>query len=313
MTDFSNRDIDATMSRFEAAVTATQLDVPQLDVRRVLLALDGSNQDRAVLNLSRAVITRLGCPVLLTYAYEQPIIDAEKDRYLAEQAAALASGGIETAHARIESGGRAFQQILTLAKARACGLLVLSSPYLEDFQDLGRASVGTTTDVLLHQRAAPMLIVRKPAESVRDRLENIVLPLNLVSAQSVDAVAWALKLVPEGGMIHLLAVVDEEMLDAVRHLLGQSFQARDIDDATLAGLGRSDMAGFVAAMQSRAAEANIDCRVSVRQGPAVPTTAEFANAEPCLLIIGCGSDCASRDYQWTLALIRESINPVLVV
>jgi hypothetical protein len=66
-------------------------------------------------------------------------------------------------------------------------------------------------------------------------------------------------------------------------------------------------------MQSRAAEANIDCRVSVRQGSLVPTIAEFANAEPCLLIIGCGNDCAARDYQWTLALIRESVNPVLVV
>jgi hypothetical protein len=313
MTDFSNRDIDATMSRFEAAATATQLDVPRIEVRRALLALDGSNQDHAVLNLSRALMNRLGRPVLLTYAYDQPTADPEKDRYLAEQAAALAGGGIETAHARDTSGGRAFQQILKLAETHACGLLVLPSPYLEDFQGLGLASVGTTTDVLLHQQATPLLIVRKPAESVRDRLENVVLPLNLVSPQSADAVAWALKLVPEGGMVHLLAVVDEEMLDAVRHLLAQSFEAKDIDDATLGGLGRSDMAGFVATMQSRAAEATIDCRVSVRQGSFIPTIAEFANAEPCLLIIGCGGDCAARNYQWTLALVRQSVNPVLVV
>lgn len=313
MTDFSNRDIDATMSRFEAAATATPLDVPQLEVRRVLLALDGSNQDQAILNLSRALIDRLGCPVLLTYAYEQASADAQKDRYLAEQAAALAAGGIETAHARAQSGSRAFRQILELAEAHGCDLLVLPSPYLEDFQDLGRASVGTTTDILLHQRATPLLIVRKPAENVRNRLENVVLPLNLMSAQSAEAVAWALKLVPEDGTIHLLAVVDEEVMDAVRHLLGQSFQVGDVDDTTLAGLGRPDMAGFVAVVQSRAAEAGIDCRVTVRQGSLVPTIAEFANAEPCLLVIGCGNECATRDYQCTLALVREATNPVLVV
>lgn len=176
MTDFSNRDIDATMSRLEAAATATPLDVPRLEVRRVLLALDGSNQDQVILKLSRALIDRLGCPVLLTYAYEQAIADAEKDRYLAEQAAALAAGGIETAHARGQSGSRASRQILELAEAYSCDLLVLPSPYLKDFQDLGRASVGTTTDILLHQRATPLLIVRKPAENVRNRLENVVLP-----------------------------------------------------------------------------------------------------------------------------------------
>lgn len=145
-------------------------------------------------------------PVLLTYAYEQAAADAEKDRYLAEQAAALAAGGIETAHARGQSGSRASRQILELAEAYSCDLLVLPSPYLKDFQDLGRASVGTTTDILLHQRATPLLIVRKPAENVRNRLENVVLPLNLMSAQSAEAVAWALKLVPENGTIYLLAV-----------------------------------------------------------------------------------------------------------
>ncbi|MBK4723298.1 universal stress protein [Azospirillum sp. YIM DDC1] len=314
MTDFSNLDLDATINQFEAAASAQRMEVPGLTVRRMLLALDGSNQDRAVLELGRAVATRLGCAVLVTYAYEQSTPDSEKDRYLAEHAMALGRAGrIEAAHARAPGGGRAFRQILDLSKAHGCDLSMFPSPYLEDFQDVGGSSVGTTTDVLVHRRSNPLLVVRKPAENVRDRLERVVLPLNLLSERGAEAAAWALGLTPSDGTIHLLAVVDEEMLDAVRHLVGQSFRAAEVDEASLAGLGRPDVAGLVAVIQRRASEANVDCRVTVRHGPLIQTVAAFANGEPGLLVVGCGDDCAASDYQRTLGLLRESRNPVLMV
>ena len=313
MTDFSDRDIDATMDQFEAAVSARPLDLPEVTLRRALLALDGSNQDRAVLDVGRAVAARLGSGLVLTYAYERPGADAEHDSYLVRQAEQLAAGGVDIEHARAEGGGRAFQQILSVAEAKACDFLVLPSPYLENIDDLGRASVGTTTDVLLHRRSCPLLIVRKPAANVRERLENIVVPLNLLARHAAEAAAWSLKLAPEDGLIHLLAIVDDDMLETMRHLVGQSFAADDMDEATLAGLGRPDMAGFVAAVQRRAAAADIDCRVSIRHGDVVPAVSEFANAEPCLLVVGCGKSSGSDSYQRALALIRESANPVLVV
>ena len=111
----------------------------------------------------------------------------------------------------------------------------------------------------------------------------------------------------------MLAAVDEEMLDAVRHLVGQSFRAADIDEATLAGLRTPDIASVIAAVARRAAELDIDSRVTVRHGPLIPTLADFANNEPCLLIVGCGAECGASSYQRALALIRESANPILVV
>lgn len=305
MTDFSNLDIDATINQFEAPASAQLMEVPKPAVRRMLLALDRSNQDRAVLDLGGAVAAQLGCPVLVTYAYEQGAADADNDRYLAERAAAL-----KATHARAPGGGRAFRQILELTKSHGRNLVAFPSPYLEDFEDVGGSSLGTTTDVLIHRCSTPLLVVRKPAEAVRDRLERVVLPLNILSERWIEA-AWALA--PADGAIHLLGVMDEEMLDAVRHLVGQSFRAAEVDEATLAGLGRPDIAGFVAAVQRRASEGGIDCRVTVRHGPLIQTVAAFANEAPCLLVVGCGDDCAASDYQTTLAILRESRNPVLIV
>lgn len=310
MTDFSNRDIDATVNQFEAAASARLIDLPKIEVSRMLLALDGSNQDRAVLKLGRAFASRLGCGIALTYAYEQRGIDLDKEHYLAEQAATLGASGPAVALARAEGSGRAFAQLLELVANEECGLVALPSPYLEDFRDLGRSSVGSTTDVLLHRRALPLLIVRKPAETVRDRLEHIVLPLNLLSPRIAESAAWALKLVPESGIIHLLAVVDDEMLEKMRHL-GETFRAAEMDEAMLAGLGQPDIAGLVAVMQRRAAEAGVDCRVTVRHGDLIPAVVEFANSEPHLVIIGCGSE--SSGFQRALSLLRDSVNPVLIV
>lgn len=307
MTDFSDRDIDVTVSQFEAAASAHPVDLPQLEIGRILLALDGSNQDRAVLDLGRAIAARLGSGVLLTYAYEE-VEAPEKDSYLAEQARGFAGKQPSIAQAR---AGRAYARILELVRAHGCDLIALPSPYLEDFRDLGRASVGSTTDILLHRRAAPLLIVRKPAETVRDRLEHIVLPLNLLSSRGAEAAAWALQLVPPGGTIHLLAVVDEEMLDAVRHLPGEPFRAADLDETMLAGLGKPHLAGLVAVVQRRAAEIGVQCRVTVRHGALVATVAEFANAEPHLVIVGCSDE--SSAFQQALALVRASTNPVLAV
>ncbi|HKK29735.1 MAG TPA: hypothetical protein VKA18_04995 [Alphaproteobacteria bacterium] len=311
MTDFEDRDIEQNARLFQAAISARHIDLPAVEVKRMLIALDGSNQDRAVLDLSRAVATRLNAEILLTYAFEAPQTDEKHERYLTERLESLNAQGFAAKSSRAEQGARAYRQILALA--RPDDLIVTASPFLEDYLDLEGASVGTTTDILLHRRAGPLLTVRKPAERVRARLEDVVLPLHLCEEHDADAVAWALRLVPEDGIVHLLAIVDDELLAEFSHLVGESFHPEDMSEETLAGLGHPHTAGLVAAAQRQAAEQGIDCRVTIRHGHLIPAIAEFVNEEPRLLVIGCDSTAAAGHYQRAAALVRESANPVLVV
>lgn len=313
MSDFSDRDIDTTIHQFEAAVSARPFEIPGIKVHRILVALDRSNQDGAVLAVSRAVAARLRAKLILTSAHEEGAPDVGEGSYLSEVTAQLVSAGFEAEAFLSEPSGRAFSQILDAALAQRCDLIAFPSPYQEDFQDLGRASVGTTTDMLLHRRTGPLLIIRKPAERAREQLEDVIVPLGLLSEKAEKVAAWALELVRANGVIHLIGTVDEELMHALGHLVGASFQAEEVDEAKLAGLEQPEAAGFIGAIQRRAAERGIGCRVTVERGQLVSAVAEFANAQSSLIVVGCGSACAASDYQRTLALIRESENPVLVV
>ena len=153
MTDFSNLDIDATINQFEAAASARHLDVPELRVRRALVVFDGSNQDRQVFDMGRAVAERLGCGIVLTHVPQHANGVGESERYVAEKLeAARTRVGVDVTSAPSSHTGPAFRQILSVAAAQGCDLIVFPSPYGENFEDLGRASVGSTTDMLLHHR-----------------------------------------------------------------------------------------------------------------------------------------------------------------
>ena len=310
MSDFSNRDIDTTVLEFEAALSARKFDIPDIRLARILVALDGSNQDRSVLDLSRAMATRFGARLLVTYAPEQAVADL--DGYVSRAAAELRGAGFEGEPVLPAQSGRAFNQILEVARKEDAELIAFPSPYLEDFRDLGGSSVGTTTDMLLHRRTGPLLIVRKPAENVREQLEDVIVPLGLLSDAPEEIAGWAIEVAPSDGLIQLVAVADQGVMRSLGRLIGAA-EAGDLDSDRLAALGDPETAGFIGAVQRRAAEAGIQCRVRVEEGELVSAVSAVANEQPCLLLIGCGAECAGADYQDVAALVRQSRNPVLVV
>lgn len=310
MSDFSNRDVDTTMHQFEAALSARKFDISDVRLGSILVALDGSNQDRSVLDLSRAMATRFGAGLLVTYAPEQAMDD--HDGYVSRAVAELRSAGFRGETVLPGQRGRAFHQILEVARDRNADLIAFPSPYLEDFRDLGGSSVGTTTDMLLHRRTGPLLIVRKPAENVREQLEDVVVPLGLLSDRPEQVAAWAIQVAPTDGLIQLVAVADQGVMRSLGRLIGAT-DAGELDSDRLAGLDDPETAGFIAAVQRRAAELGIDCRVRVEEGHLVSAVSAIANEQPCLVLLGCGADCAGADYQEVAALVRQSRNPVLII
>ena len=322
MTDFDDDDITDTMSSFEAAVSARHQEIPHLSPPKVLAALDGSNQDPAALALAAEVASRTGAPALhLTYAYEGAS-DPARDEYLTSRAGELSARGLAFAVTHSRAGAsagtppnRAFQQILDLAARERCGLIAISAPYLEDFEQLGTASTGTTLDMLLRHRRTPVLVARNAFHDIVRCLDRVVVPMNLLGERGADALAWALRLVtPDSGGLHLLALVDAESAAVTERAGGKTLAPHGSDEIELAGLVKPDTAGLVAAAQRHATEAGIACRVSIRVGAPVDEVVKFTGAlERSLIVTGCPDHCSATGYLRVQAIIRESDNPVLVV
>ena len=323
MTEFDRDDVTDTVSSFEAAVSARHQEIPAVSADKVLAALDGSNQDPAALALAAEVARRGGAAALhLTYAYEGPP-DAGRDEYLSAWAQDLAAGssGLAVSHSRVAAPAgappaRSFQQILDLAAREGCGMIAVAAPYLDDFEQLGTASTGTTLDVLLRRRGGtPLLVVRKAFPDIARCLDHLVVPLNLLGEHGTLALGWALRLVtPASGTLHLLALADAEVVEAAGPLIGRTIGPGGVDERELAGLVKPETAGLVAAAHRRAAEAGTASRVSIRLGQPVEELLAFARGlERSLVVVGCPDQCSATGYLRVQALIRESPDPVLVV
>jgi hypothetical protein len=311
MSDIHQRDIDANVSRFEAATEARRVEIPPVTLRRLLLALDGSNQDPTSEALARAAARRLDAAIHVTFAYEGAA-DADKDRYLAERARALAEEGLAVTHSRAEAA-KPYQQILDLSARQECEMIVACAPYLDDFRELGTASVGTNLDMLLSRRPGLLLVVREPLEDAAEHLAQVVMPLSLLEPGGAEPLAWALRLLPDEGSLALLAVVDTETIEAARRMLGGSLDLENVQEAAAAGLTRPEMAGLIGAAQRRAAGSGLACQVVVREGELVPTICRYVNQTRCLIVTACPRQSSATGYQQVQTLIRESRNPVLVV
>ncbi len=279
MNEASDSDIDQSMDAFEAALSATEIKLPRITLDRILVALDGSNQDAAAEALARGLARKAEVSITREAA------SAEKP----------------------------FEKILALAEANRCGLIVAPAPFREDFAELGDASIGTNLDMLLSRRATPLLVARDPERGGEGVLQEIVILLSFLSAEDVHAAAWGFRAVAPRGRLHLLAIANNVPAERAQKLGEKFMDVQDLDEAALAGLGQPEMAGLVASVQRRAAEENVGCRVSVRVGSPVEAVSKFCDGLEALLITSCPRDARSEEFQRAHALIRTSPNPVLVV
>lgn len=281
MTELRDEDIHDSMHAFEAAVDVKHVELPALAVKRVLLVVDRTNQNEAAKSVAQAVSDVLRAP------FDEHSLKGEDPK--------------------------AHQRILEACDSGSCDLIIMPVPFGEDFEELGTVSVGTTADMVLNRRKKPLLAVRSPVIRPRGGFKDIVLPLNLLSHSSIAAASWALRLAHPHGEVHILATIDTEALEEVKHLSGTRMDLEDLDERTLAGLARPERAGIVAAIQHKAQELGVGCRVSVRTGSLVSSIFEFTRDPGTLLVLPCPEDCSTTGYQRAHAVIRRMENPVLVV
>lgn len=313
ITQATDTDIQQSVDAFSAALRARDVALPTPRMERILLAVDRSNQGETAERFAAALARTHGARVILLYAYEGRR-DAEREDYLSARARALEAAGISLEPmeepVRTEHGLRSFEQILETCVQKRPELIVVPAPYLDDYSKLGEASVGANLDVLMGRAQVPLLVVRRPGVDPDACLRNALLPITPYVPATVEAAAWMLKLVRSGANLRLLASVEHgEMHDVAPEPI--DLDLPQVDAEKLAGLRRPEIAGLIAQLQRRTAEANLGCRLIVRGGDALETTRELANADEGLLVL---ASCAQPLIQLrNIALVRCSTNPVLIV
>ncbi len=305
-----DKDIRTNVERFEAAARASKVEfeIPRID--RILLVLDGSNQDATSEGLA-TVLARSAEAELRIFAADGSRRDPDRKDYLDRRAEALRENGIRAEVEALEKSAenlKAYEQILAAAERTSCDLMVLCAPYLEDFDSLGRESVGTTLDILMCRSAVPVLAAREPRDDPGRCLEKILLPITPFLDPGARAAAWTFRLVREGGHIQLLAITGDEWPETPTDM------PENAEIRVAAGLHRAEAAGLIAAMQRRSAEAGLGCRMDLASGEVVKVLAEWANREELTVVVPCcPRDPVGTAYQRVQALVRELRNPVLIV
>lgn len=314
MTNSMNPDdgeLAASMHDFEAALSARHIDLKPPALERILAAIDGSDQSAMTLGLAAEIVKTTSAKLHVIYPY-QGAREPERESFLARALASLADQGIEAvAMSREQEGAPAYTQIITAAETFDAHLVIVPAPFSEDFGELGSDSIGVNLDKLMAYEK-PLLIVREPRDDPAESLRPVLLPLSAHVQENPLAAAWALRLIGEGGTIRLVAVVEDDVLEAAADLVGEH-AAAELDLEHLAQLDRPQTAGLIAELHRQAMQRSLDCRVSVRRGDLVAQVIEMASESQRLIVTGCDADPGSRSYRNVQAIVRRARDPVLVV
>lgn len=138
---------------------------PAFDVRRVLVALDGSKEAEIALEKARDIAGRVGAEVLLARAYQVVIpVGVEFAYYTGEvtegleaEAVAYLRSVARTGERQLLLSGAAADAVVGAAREEDAGLVVMAS---QGKGLAGRIALGSTTDRVLHSLERPLLIVK---------------------------------------------------------------------------------------------------------------------------------------------------------
>jgi hypothetical protein len=310
ITGASNQELNESRSRFEAAVGAQAVDIRKPDVQRVVLALDGSNQDAPAQRYAAMICLQTGASLAVAFAYEGPEDDG-KEKYRVDVESEIAASGIAVIPAIARPNGskryRSYDQLLIACDHYQAQLIVVPAPYGDDFAELGTRSVGTNLDMLMSRSTATLLVVRDP-QRVSQAVRQVVMPVTPYHPNLPIAAGWAMLLVSDEGVLDLPAVIDPGVLQAA----GLTPETELTPDQ-FAGLTEPAQAGLIGALQRQAAERGVGCRVKLRAGEPADEILKVEGDEGRLYVISTPRAPRATAYQIAQAVVRASADPVLIV
>jgi hypothetical protein len=274
---------------FEEALEAGATTLPEVRCPRILAAADGSNQVDA---LGRVLSELLACDLCVE---EVGAVGDGADRVLAALPAGVRARALRLPRAlKAEDGHRV---VLEVAREHHADLVALPVPFLADYADVARESLGVIVDVLLERMQLPLLAVRDPAE--REGPRRTVLFVEASDAASLRAAAWALA--ASRGPLSVVVAASGIEHERWQHLVGQRFAPDDEVVREALSLGTAPLVGAVhRAARTREREARV--RVAVEP---IEQVIRAKNEVPGLHVVAQGPLCRP--------VLLASENPVLAV
>lgn len=276
MDEFEDQLLASSMQAFTAAA-AGKVTLPGLSIGRVLLALDGSDQDPVTRALAQHVAGRTGATV------------------------------VEVA------GLKSAQEVLHTAGLEGVALIVMDAPFGEDFDVAGHESLGTAVDVVLSRSKTPVLVVRAPLPELASSFGDILIPITLSSARTALEAAWALALAPSGGKLEVLDVPDLSVVEEAKHLLGDAIDVTALREEALKRAGQRDAAPLVAAAREAGERAGVEVNLTVKVGQLSTVVDDATRERTRLVVTSLPGPCGTPDYHRARDLALRARGPVLFV
>lgn len=304
-------DLNQSLGAFEGALSGNKIDITHVSAKRILLALDGSNQDTTATQLTRAFARAQGAKVYVMRGSDAELGPEDRDQPTRVAAELKAAPGPVEAEALTVSAPGPGQQILSAALRCQAELIVAPAPYLRDVGLLGDESLSSPIDVLLAESTIPVLLVRHPLPEPAACFERMLLPLTVHLGGLGKVASWAFCALSKGGQVELHAVADERALGEALAIVGAGGE-RALGSELLRAEERH-VGAVIAALQKHATKSGASVVAEVEVGRAHKRLLEHVHARPCLVVVGLPTERAQPAYHFAIDLALGSRYPVLLV
>ncbi len=276
MDQFEDQMLASSLQAF-AAAAAGHVTLPPVKLHKVLLALDGSDQDVATRSLAERVAARTGAEVL-------------------------------------ERGDlRSAQDVLQAVDEGEVDLIVMDAPFRDDFTVGRHESLGISVDLVLSRSRTPVLVAREPLSDVLSCFSDVLIQIYVSCAKTATEVAWALALATPGGKLQLLDVTDVSVIEEAKVLLGDAIDVSALREEALKRAATRDAGPVVAAAREAASKAGVQVDFEVRVGRPGEVFDEVTRDRTRLVVTSLPGIAGTPEYHRARHTAMRSRGPVLFV
>lgn len=302
-------DLANSMDLFQRADVGKAHKLDPLKPESVLLVLDGSQQDPAVISLGRQLRENCGCRLahLFIPPDGQTAVSADiKQQLKAAQSAAVVEG--EVPEDEVASG-----RILAAVETYGPSLLVAPCPFGRNFESVEGDSTGTVVDVLTSRSPVPFIAIRRPVSADDNPTQHLRLVFTGANPAAETAARYALGITKTGGLIDMLLLVEESFYDNFREALHAIDPEKNVGYEDLEHALARTYGQLHASLQHSTEQQGLQYELLVRnEEDNDPVTPGDPQTHPALIVLGLqrndhDSQGEVHDY------VRRSPHPVLVV
>ena len=296
-----DREVDASMRMFERSKVGDAPALTPIKPARVMLVLDGSTQDASAIDTVRYLRE--------TFNVETVILDGRPSPEPTLPASVVES--VSGSRPIESAAGDAYDSILAALKTHSVDLVVLPCPFGRDFDKVGSDSAGTVIDVMLSRCPVPMLVIRRPDQSLAECTREISVVIGGECDVEAVAAAWAFGLSTAGGTVTLNLVVEKEQYENIRSIVEALGEDSHLDVEEFSAAMAKTHQSIHGAMAKTARELGRTYHLRPQAGEVAPPN-PLANQDKTLLVMPLEVD--DRYGQgFVHDRIRRSPHPVLVV